>query len=176
MISVSDLIPILFSKRVLCSEICFRVPPSLEAISWSVLPAARRLKSRFSRELNRMSWVMSHYPTSGVSPQPLKVRSAPWAVASDGKITRNMSSEARALGGFRAFFIADVHGPGLTSEMGQNRKSSMRANVFRFAPESGHRAMQSACPFRANNGLVSQQSGGRARPALIPTCPGDFAP
>jgi hypothetical protein len=25
----------------------------------------------------------------------------------------------------------------------------MRANVFRFAPESGHRAMQSACPFRA---------------------------
>src|SRR6266404_1457554 len=33
----------------------------------------------------------------------------------------------------------------------QNRKSSMRANVFRFAPESGHRAMQSACPFRANS-------------------------
>ena len=33
---------------------------------------------------------------------------------------------------------------------GQNRESSMRANVFRFAPESGHRAMQSACPFRAN--------------------------
>src|SRR6266404_540446 len=32
---------------------------------------------------------------------------------------------------------------------GQNRKSSMRAYVFRFAPESGHRAMQSACPFRA---------------------------
>ena len=38
------------------------------------------------------------------------------------------------------------------SESGQNRKSSMRANVFRYAPESGHRAMQSACPFRANNG------------------------
>jgi len=32
------------------------------------------------------------------------------------------------------------------SELGQNRKSSTRANVFRFAPESGHRAMQSACP------------------------------
>ena len=36
--------------------------------------------------------------------------------------------------------------------IGQNRKSSMRANVFRFAPESGHRAMQSACPFRAISG------------------------
>ena len=31
-----------------------------------------------------------------------------------------------------------------------SRKSSMRAYVFRFAPGSGHRAMQSACPFRAN--------------------------
>ncbi len=29
----------------------------------------------------------------------------------------------------------------------------MRANVFRFAPESGHRAMQSARPFRAISGL-----------------------
>src|SRR5882672_12030714 len=35
------------------------------------------------------------------------------------------------------------------SEMGQNRKSSLRGYVFRFAPESGHRALQSACPFRA---------------------------
>jgi hypothetical protein len=38
--------------------------------------------------------------------------------------------------------------------VGQNRKSSMRANVFRFAPESGHRAMQSACPLRATSGLM----------------------
>src|SRR6478752_941685 len=30
----------------------------------------------------------------------------------------------------------------------QNRKSSMRAYVFRFAPESGRRATWSACPFR----------------------------
>src|SRR3981189_3100315 len=45
------------------------------------------------------------------------------------------------------------------SQMGQNRKSSTRANVFRFAPESGHRAMQSACPFRAK-GL--NRSRGRA--------------
>src|ERR1700686_4768970 len=33
--------------------------------------------------------------------------------------------------------------------LGQNRKSSTRANVFRSAPESGHCATQSACPFRA---------------------------
>jgi hypothetical protein len=30
----------------------------------------------------------------------------------------------------------------------------MRAHVFRFAPESGHRDMQSACPFRATSGLM----------------------
>src|SRR6266478_290780 len=34
------------------------------------------------------------------------------------------------------------------SASGQNRKSSMRAYVFRFAPESGRRATWSACPFR----------------------------
>jgi hypothetical protein len=32
----------------------------------------------------------------------------------------------------------------------QSRKSSLRKYVFRFAPESGHRSTQSACPFRAN--------------------------
>src|SRR5258705_5875499 len=36
--------------------------------------------------------------------------------------------------------------------MGQNRKSSMRANVFRCSPNNGHRQDTSACPFRANNG------------------------
>jgi hypothetical protein len=34
--------------------------------------------------------------------------------------------------------------------MGQNRKSSMRANVFRCSPNNGHRQDTSACPFRAN--------------------------
>src|SRR5260370_170258 len=37
----------------------------------------------------------------------------------------------------------------LMSPWGQNRKSSMRAYDFRFAPESGHCATESACPFRA---------------------------
>src|SRR5260221_13167414 len=34
--------------------------------------------------------------------------------------------------------------------LGQNRKSSMRAHVFRFAPKSGHCATDSTCPFRAD--------------------------
>jgi hypothetical protein len=36
------------------------------------------------------------------------------------------------------------------SDVGQNPKSSMGAYVFRFAPGSGHRAMQAARPSRAN--------------------------
>jgi tetrahydrodipicolinate N-succinyltransferase len=35
------------------------------------------------------------------------------------------------------------------SAVGQNRKTSVRANVFRVAPESRHRCMQEACPKRA---------------------------
>jgi hypothetical protein len=35
--------------------------------------------------------------------------------------------------------------------MGQNRKSSMRANVFRCLPNNGHRQDISAYPFRANS-------------------------
>jgi hypothetical protein len=34
--------------------------------------------------------------------------------------------------------------------MGQNQKSSTRANVFRFGPESGHLATEPAYPFRDN--------------------------
>ena len=36
------------------------------------------------------------------------------------------------------------------SEVGQTRKSSLRAYVFRFAPESRHYAAHSVCPFRAD--------------------------
>src|SRR5258706_13263600 len=36
--------------------------------------------------------------------------------------------------------------------MGQKRKYSMRANVFRCSPNNGHRQDTSACPFRANSG------------------------
>src|SRR5260370_6071687 len=35
--------------------------------------------------------------------------------------------------------------------LGQNRKSSSRAYVFRFAPKNGHRATSAACPFRADS-------------------------
>src|SRR5258708_15663055 len=36
--------------------------------------------------------------------------------------------------------------------LGQNRKSSLRAHVFRFTPESRHDATHSVCPFRAMSG------------------------
>src|SRR5260370_41966564 len=37
------------------------------------------------------------------------------------------------------------------SVLGQNRKYSRRADVFRSTPKTGHRSMRSACPFRAAN-------------------------
>src|SRR5258707_15274333 len=37
----------------------------------------------------------------------------------------------------------------MTTDMGQKRKSSMRAHVFRCSPNNGHRQDTSACPFRA---------------------------
>ena len=40
------------------------------------------------------------------------------------------------------------------SQLGQNRKSSMRAYVFRCSPNNGHRQDTSACPFRATTGLM----------------------
>ncbi len=47
------------------------------------------------------------------------------------------------------------------------RTSSMRGYVFRFAPESGHRALQSACPFRANYGSQSLSPEIEARIRLM---------
>src|SRR5258706_6875616 len=38
--------------------------------------------------------------------------------------------------------------------LGQKRKSSMRAHVFRFDTKCGHCATESACPFRATSGLM----------------------
>ena len=38
------------------------------------------------------------------------------------------------------------------SQLGQTEKNSVRANVFRVAPESGHCSMQSACLKGANTG------------------------
>jgi hypothetical protein len=53
----------------------------------------------------------------------------------------------------------------------------MRAHVFRFAPENGHRAMQSACPFRAifgsgatysiTSSAVASSAGGISRPRIF---------
>src|SRR5260221_14313699 len=56
------------------------------------------------------------------------------------------------------------------SESGQNRKSSMRAHVFRFTPESRHCPIESACPFRAPGADITDRAIGRfaerQRPAL----------
>ena len=40
------------------------------------------------------------------------------------------------------------------SAQGQTEKSSLRAYVFRFAPESRHYATHSACSFRANSDIA----------------------
>src|SRR5258707_15231520 len=40
------------------------------------------------------------------------------------------------------------------SHLGQNRKTSMRANVFRCSPNNGHRQGTWACPFRAMKRLM----------------------
>ena len=47
------------------------------------------------------------------------------------------------MGDFHLLFFASFLAH---SELGQNRKSSMRAHVFRFAPNSGHRLPDQACP------------------------------
>jgi hypothetical protein len=46
-----------------------------------------------------------------------------------------------------------------TSEMGQTEKNSVRAYVFRFAPELGHCSMESAFPKRVRFGLMHRNSG-----------------
>jgi hypothetical protein len=42
------------------------------------------------------------------------------------------------------------HSSGPTSALGQKAKCSLRADVFRFGPNNGHRSIGSACPFGAN--------------------------
>src|SRR5258707_12296959 len=72
-------------------------------------------------------------------------------ICSDGRVHVDHAQLPAVFGGEKTF----SHG------LGQNRKSSMRAYVFRFAPESGHRAMQSACPFRAKSGRWGNRSPSR---------------
>src|SRR5713226_5683374 len=40
------------------------------------------------------------------------------------------------------------------SQLGQKAKYSLRADVFRFAPDNGRDATTAACPFRAISGLM----------------------
>src|SRR5258707_835145 len=53
------------------------------------------------------------------------------------------------------------------SGLGQNRKSSMGAYVFRCSPNNGHRQETSACPFRAMSGS-SGRGAERRRISLEP--------
>ena len=53
---------------------------------------------------------------------------------------------------------------------GQKLKSSMGVYVFRSAPESGHRAMQLACPKSASSGLSSHVSVGLSTPRRRQLC------
>jgi hypothetical protein len=46
------------------------------------------------------------------------------------------------------------------SQLGQTRKYSRRADVFRCPPDSGHSAEESACPFCANSGLMQRSKIG----------------
>src|SRR5258708_5108292 len=58
------------------------------------------------------------------------------------------------------------------SELGQNRKSSRRAYVFRFTPESGLKSDIPPCPYRANSGSgrLKNTSGELATPCASLTC------
>jgi hypothetical protein len=59
MISVSDLIPILFSKRVLCSEICFRVPYQIRSsglISFAIIRFRSNLTACGTRQASAIQY------------------------------------------------------------------------------------------------------------------------
>src|ERR1700730_16108620 len=50
------------------------------------------------------------------------------------------------------------------SQLGQTEKNSLRANVLRVAPDSGHCSMQSALRIRAISGNLAE---GRPRPLQV---------
>src|SRR5258707_10493668 len=51
--------------------------------------------------------------------------------------------------------------------LGQNRKSSMRAYVFRCSPNNGHRQDTSVCPFRAMDGQCCASLDSFAGPHVL---------
>src|ERR1700732_2291792 len=52
--------------------------------------------------------------------------------------------------------------------LGQTEKNSVRANVFRVTPESGHCSIQSACRKRARSRSRTKQPLGHHRPDMRP--------
>jgi hypothetical protein len=55
------------------------------------------------------------------------------------------------------------------SQLGQNRKSSMRAKDFRFDLDSGHRPTTAACPKSANSRLMHCSKFWKLLPVRIPS-------
>jgi ABC-type sulfate/molybdate transport systems ATPase subunit len=56
----------------------------------------------------------------------------------------------------RAYFGLKSEATARHRSRGQNRKSSLRANVFRCSPNYGHRQDTSACPLRAPTPDISE--------------------
>src|SRR5258706_16362745 len=87
-------------------------------------------------------------------------------ICSDGRVHVDHAQLPAVFGGEKTF----SHG------LGQNRKSSMRAHVFRFAPKSGHCATDSTCPLPANSGsLLSPTEAHRTLPCLRSRDDGELA-
>ena len=80
----------------------------------------------------------------------------PTAVRALTTVRRRLAPADFLMGtGQKTFCARSLSRKRLESVVGQNRKSSIRANVFRCSPNNGHRHDTSACPFRA---LLLQKS------------------
>jgi hypothetical protein len=58
----------------------------------------------------------------------------------------------------------------LRTALGQKTKYSLRANVFRFGPNNGHRSIGSACPFGRRAPKLTGDSRNGLETALIGDC------
>src|SRR5258708_13005754 len=103
------------------------------------MPIAPTLNDRFGswlRENSEIEFANGNFVSTSIN---LKNKSA-------GDGCRDKTIEKTILRAFRARTFS--------RSLGQNRKSSMRANVFRCSPNNGHRQETSACPFRAMCGRL----------------------
>src|SRR5258706_9090012 len=111
------------------------MPNSARNPSLNGIPRGVRLGS-WLRENSEIEFANGNFVSTSIN---LKNKSA-------GDGCRDKTIEKTILRAFRARTFS--------RSLGQNRKSSMRAHVFRFAPESRH----SACPFRASISRLRRDS------------------